>query len=154
MKIDSPTGRNGSQRGNQAAFTLLEVAIAMLVAALVLAGMFQGYNLAGRRSTYSACSLAANTQAMGQVEQVEAASWFPSPPYNNNTFLTLGKTNTGNLCLPSSESNMVNCTNIVTITCVSSNPYYAVIQAQCIWSMPNYGGVYTNTISVLRAPNL
>jgi len=154
MKIDRTTGTAKNQRGGQEAFTLIEVAFAAAIAALVLAGMFQGYNLVGRQAQYSACSLAANTIAMGQLEKVLAANWVPAPPYTNNTLLTLSSTNTGNLCLPSAQGNVVNCTTTTTITLISSNPPYAGILVQCVWTLPSYGGTYTNSVAVLRAPTL
>jgi type II secretory pathway component PulJ len=154
MKIDRPTGTARNRCGGQAAFTLIEVAFAAAIGALVLAGMFQGYNLASRRAQFSACSLAANSMAMGQLEQVLSATWVPSPPYTNNTLLTLSGSNTGNLCLPSALGSLVNCTNVTTVTLLSSNPPYAMIKVQCIWTFPSYGGVFTNTVAVLRAPTL
>lgn len=154
MKIQRPTGIAGNRSAGQAAFSLIEVGFAIGIATLVIAGLFQGYNLAGRRAQFSACSLAANTTAMGQLEQVVAANWVPSPPYINNLLLTLSSTNTTNLCLPSAQGNVVNCTNIVTVTLVSTNPPYAMIQVQCIWGFPSYGGTFTNTVAVLRAPTL
>ena len=154
MKIKRPSGTARNRSAGHAGFTLIEVAFATAIAALMLAGMFQGYNLAGRRAQFSACSLAANTTAMGQLEQVIAANWVPSPPYANNLLLTLSSTNMTNLCLPSAQGNVVNCTNITTVTLVSTNPPYAMVQVQCIWSFPDYGGTFTNTVAVLRAPTL
>jgi hypothetical protein len=60
---------------------------------------------------------------------------------------------TGNLCLPSAQGNVITCTNITTINQISTVPPYAMIKVQCIWTFPNYGGTYTNTVAVLRAPN-
>jgi len=153
MKIRS-TGIAGNRRGGREAFTLIEVVFAAAIAGLVMAGMFQGYTLVGRQAQFSACSYAATATAMSQMEQVIAANWVPSPPYINNTLLTLSSTNPGNLCLPSAGGSVINCTNITQVTLVSSNPPYAMIKVQCIWTMPNYGGVFTNTVAVLRAPTL
>jgi prepilin-type N-terminal cleavage/methylation domain-containing protein len=150
MKI-SATIKNAPKPG-QAGFTMIEVTFAAAIAALVLAGMFQGYDVAGRRAQFSACNLAANTQAMRQLEQVEAAQWVPS--YSETELLTLSSTTTANLCLPSANGNLINCTNYTTVTLISANPPYAMIQVQCVWNFPTYGGTYTNTIAVLRAPNI
>jgi hypothetical protein len=151
MKFNRTTGVVRSPRAGRAGFTVIEVAFSAAIAALVLAGMFEGYNIAGRRAQYAACSLAANTAATGQLEQVIAASWIPSSGIY--TLLGMGTTNTASLDLPSAQGHVVNCTNIVTITQVSTNPPYAMVQARCVWTFPNYGGVYTNTVAVLRAPN-
>ena len=136
----------------QAGFTLIEIAFAAAIAALVMAGMFEGYTIAGREAQFSACNLAANTEAMRHLEQVVAADWIPS--YNNNTLLGMSGTQTGNLCLPVANGNVVNCTNYTTVTQISTTPPYAMVQVQCVWSFPTYGGTYTNTVAVLRAPNI
>ena len=154
MKIDRPTGRGGNQSGGQAAFTLIEVGFAAAIAALVLAGMFQGYNMAGRQAQFSACTLAANSAAMCKMEQVISANWIPSYGVTELFSSSLTAPVTGNLCLPSAQGNVVNYTNYTTITQVSSTPPYAMIEVQCVWTFPSYGGVYTNTVAVLRAPNL
>jgi prepilin-type N-terminal cleavage/methylation domain-containing protein len=151
MKINRPTGTAENRRAGQPAFTLIEVVIATAIAALVLAGMFQGYNLAGRKAQYSACSLAANSTAMRQLEQCIGASWVPASGIM--TLLNQNGSYSTNLCLPSAQGNVVNCTVNYSATQISSNPPYAMIQAQCVWTFPTYGGTYTNTVAVLRAPN-
>jgi type II secretory pathway pseudopilin PulG len=151
MKINRPTDTAGDRCPGQAAFTLVEVAFATAIAALVMAGMFEGYNLAGRQAQYSACSLAANSMAIRQMEQIIAAPWFPA--YSITTLLNQNGTNSANLCLPSAQSNVVNCTIIYNTTPLSSSPPYAMIQVQCVWTLPNYGGTYTNTVAMLRGPN-
>jgi type II secretory pathway pseudopilin PulG len=152
MKFDESTGKASHRRGaGQAAFTLIEVVFAAAIAAMVLAGMFEGYNMAGRQAQFSACNLAANAMAMRQMEQVISADWVPT--MGQTTLLNMSSTNEANLCLPSANGNVYNCTNQVWVSQVSSNPPYALIQAQCIWNFPTYGGVFTNTVSMLRGPN-
>jgi type II secretory pathway pseudopilin PulG len=151
MKIDRLTNTTGNRRAGQLAFTLIEVAFAAAIAALVLAGMFQGYSMAGRRAQFSACSLAANNMAMAQLELVNSATWIPS--YGMTQLLTLSGTQTTNLYLPSAKGNVVNCTNTTLVTPVSTSPPYVMIQVQCSWTLPNYGGTFTNTVAVLRSPN-
>lgn len=140
--------------------------MATAVAALVLAGLFQGYNMAGRRAMFSACNLAANVQCMQIIEQVEAAQWVPST--GTNQFLTLPapwsdsysagmflatETVPTNLYLPQAASNVINCTNLGAVTQISNNPPYVMIKAQCIWSLPSYAQTFTNVLGVLRGPN-
>jgi type II secretory pathway pseudopilin PulG len=151
MKIMRLASANRKRSGVREAFTLIEVVIAGAIAALVMAGMFEGYTMAGRRAQFSACSVAATSEAMHQLEGAFSAEWVPA--YGENALLALGGTNTANLCLPIAESNLITCTNYTTVTEISTNPPYAMIQVQCVWGFPNYGGTYTNTVSVLRAPN-
>jgi type II secretory pathway pseudopilin PulG len=150
MKIDRPTNAARNRRAGQPAFTLIEVAFATAIAALVLGGMFTGYNMAGRKAQFSACSLAANATAMRQMEQCIAAPWVPS--IGVTTLLNQYGTNSTNLCLPSAQSNVVSCTVSYNTTQVSFNPPYAMVTVNCVWTFPNYGGTYTNTVAVLRAP--
>lgn len=134
-------------------FTLIEVVLATAIAALVLAGMFTGYNMAGRRAMFSACSIAANNCAMSKMEQCMAAQWVPSYGINELFAPSLVVPGATNLCLPIARSNIVTCTNYTTISPVSSTPPYALIQVQCVWVFPGYGGTYTNTVTTLRAAN-
>lgn len=150
MNISAPVLNRGSFR--QGGFTMIEVAFAAAIAALVLAGMFEGYNMVGMRAQFSACNLAANSEAMKVLEQINSATWVPS--YGENQLLTLGSTNGDNLCLPSAGGNVVNCTNYATVTQLSASPPYAMIQVQCVWTFPSYGGVFTNTVAMIRAPNI
>jgi len=152
MKIDRPCSAVGKRWAGQPAFTLIEVAFAAAIAALVMAGMFSGYSLAGRKAQYSVCSVAANARAMEQLEHVIAAKWFAG--YGITQLLNMSGTQYTNLDLPSAVSNIISCTNVTTVSQISVNPPYAMIQVQCSWTLPSYGGVYTNTVAVLRAPNL
>jgi len=148
------TTMKGAATTRQGGFTLIEVAFAAAIAALVLAGMFKGYNVAGQEAQFSACNLAANAEAMRQLEQIVSADWVPS--YNVSELFSASLTvpQTGNLCLPSACGNVINCTNYATVTQVSASPAYAMIQVQCVWSFPNTSTRFTNTVAVLRAPNI
>jgi type II secretory pathway pseudopilin PulG len=152
MKINEPTGKTRDRCAGQPAFTLIEVVFAASIAALVLAGMFEGYNMVGRRAQYSADNLAASAMAMGQLEKVISTQWIPSE--GNYSLLNRSSTNTNNLCLPSANGSVITCTNYTTVSNISTTPPYAYVQVQCIWSLPTYGGTYTNTVAVIRAPNL
>jgi prepilin-type N-terminal cleavage/methylation domain-containing protein len=151
MQLDRATNKGGKKRAAQSGFTLIEVVFAAAIAGLLVAGMFQGYNMAGRRAQFAACSLAANATAMRQLEQCLAADWVPS--YGVTNLLSQTGSNQVDLCLPVAASNVVNSTVTYGTTLVSSSPYYAMISVTCVWTMPAYGGTYTNIVSTLRAPN-
>jgi prepilin-type N-terminal cleavage/methylation domain-containing protein len=153
MNFDRPTGSLRIRRAGRAGFTLIEVILAAAIAALTLAGVFQGYNMAGRNAQFAACSMAANAAAMKQLEQITSTDWVPS--YGKLQLFSPALTNpvVVNLCLPSAQGNVIACTNYTSITQISSNPPYAMIQVQAVWSFPSYGGTYTNTMVLLRAPN-
>jgi prepilin-type N-terminal cleavage/methylation domain-containing protein len=136
------------------AFTLIEVAVALAIAALMMAGMFQGYTLASRRAQFSAFQLAANAMAMQQMESIVAATWVISGTSKTNIF-SPSRTNTqvNALCVPSSGTNLVYATNYATVQQISTNPPYVMVQVNCVWNFMGMG-VFTNTVSVLRAPDL
>lgn len=136
----------------ESAFTLIEVAFAAAVAALILAGMFEGYNMASRRAQFSACNLAGNAAAMRQLERIISSDWVPS--YNNTALLTNNGTSFGNLSLPSANSNVITCTNTYKTVAINASAPYAFVQVQCSWTFPSYTNIFTNTVAVLRAPNL
>jgi|ERR1700677_4857548 type II secretory pathway pseudopilin PulG len=149
MQTNNPTRVN--QVG--AAFTLIEVAVAMAIAVLVMTGMFEGYTLASRRAQFASYSLAANATAMKQLESIVASTWFITGNTSTNLFNPILSAATVNaLCLPSSGSNLVYATNFATVTQLSTNPPYAMVRVDCVWNFMGLG-MFTNTVAVLRAPD-
>jgi prepilin-type N-terminal cleavage/methylation domain-containing protein len=156
MKVKLPTrpGQPGPAKSHSKAFTLVEVAVATAIAGLVMAGMFQGYIMASRRAQFSSYSLAATATAMKQMERIVAATWVISGTQSTNLFNpVLTATQTNALCLPSNGTNLVYATNFATVTQLSTNPPYAMVQVQCVWNFMGLG-IFTNTVAVIRAPDL
>ena len=146
--------RPKASRGAAPAFTLIEVSVALAISVLVMAGMFKGYTLAARRAQFSSYQLAANAMAMQQMESIVAATWVVSGTSVTNIFsASLTNTQVSALCLPNSATNLVYATNYATVTQISTNPPYLMVQVSCIWSFMGMG-VFTNTVAVLRAPDL
>jgi type II secretory pathway pseudopilin PulG len=143
--------RNG---GAASAFSLIEVVVALGISVLVMAGMFQGYTLSSRRAQFSSYQLAANAMAMQQMESIVAATWVISGTSVTNIFSpSLTNTQVSALCLPSSGTNLVYATNYATVKQISTNPPYVMVQVSCVWSFMGMG-TFTNTVGVLRAPDL
>ncbi len=150
MRINQPV----RGRGTVPAFTLIEVAVSVAIAALVMTGMFKGYNMASRRAQFSSFQLAANAMAMQQMESIVAANWVISGTTITNIFNpTLTATQVNALCVPNSETNLVYATNYATVTQISTNPPYVQVQVRCVWNFMGMG-LFTNTVSVLRAPDI
>jgi type II secretory pathway pseudopilin PulG len=140
--------------GAAPAFTLIEVAVALAISVMVMAGMFKGYTLASRRAQYSAYQLAANAMAMQQMESIVAATWVVSGTSVNNIFSsTLTNTQVNALCLPNTGTNLVYATNFATVTQISTNPPYVMVQVSCVWNFMGMG-TFTNSVAVLRGPDL
>jgi prepilin-type N-terminal cleavage/methylation domain-containing protein len=135
------------------AFTLIEVAVSVAIAALVMAGMFQGYTLASYQSQYSSFQLAANAMAMQKVESIYGSYWKATGVTMTDLFNpSISQTQTNALCLPTSETNLIYATNYATVTQISSNPPYALITVNCVWNFLG-NGLHTNTVCVIRAPD-
>ncbi|HUD48641.1 MAG TPA: prepilin-type N-terminal cleavage/methylation domain-containing protein [Candidatus Baltobacteraceae bacterium] len=148
------TGHTVQRANDSSAFTLIEVAVALAIAVMVMAGMFEGYTMASRRAQFSSYSLAASATAMKQMERIVASQWVISGQTVTNIFnpsLTAVETNA--LCLPSSGTNLVYATNYATVTQISTNPPYLMVRVDCVWNFMGLG-VFTNTMAVLRGPDL
>jgi len=148
------TGRPVQRMNDSGAFTLVEVAVAMAIAALEMAGIFQGYTMASRRAQFSSYSLAASATAMKQMERIVASQWVISGETITNIFnpaLTAVETNA--LGMPSNGTNLVYATNFATVTLLSVNPPYLMVRVDCVWNFMGMG-VFTNTMAVLRGPDL
>lgn len=151
MKIDLPDRRRGVV--GLRAFTLAEVVMSAAVAALLCAAVAECYGIGSRMSQFASCSLAANMQAIKKIEQVIFANWIPSYGVTNIFNPALTNIDTENLEMPVAITNMATCTNYTTITQISTNPPYLMIRVDCVWSFSGLG-TYTNTVAVLRGPNI
>jgi hypothetical protein len=128
--------------------------VALGIAALVMAGMFKGYTMTSRRAQFSSYQLAANAMAMQQMESIVAATWVISGTSVTNIFSpSLTNTQVSALCLPSSGTNLVYATNYATVRQISTNPPYVMVQVSCVWRFMDMG-TFTNTVGVLRSPDL
>jgi type II secretory pathway pseudopilin PulG len=136
------------------AFTLIEIAVAIAISVLVMTGMFKGYTIASRRAQFSSFQLAATAMAVQQMESIVAATWVISGTSVTNMFSpSLTNTQVNALCVPSSGTNLVYGTNYATVTQISTYPPYAMVKVSCVWNFMGMG-IFTNTVAVLRAPDL
>ena len=151
MKIYLPDRGRGFAGAR--AFTLAEVVMAAALAALICGAVVQCYALGSRKAQFAACSLAANMQAMRKIEQVIFANWVPSYGVTNVFDPALTNMDRENLEMPVAITNILTCTNYTTVTQLSTNPPYLMIRVDCVWAF-NGLGTFTNTVAVMRGPNL
>jgi prepilin-type N-terminal cleavage/methylation domain-containing protein len=150
MRIPQPIRHGGLAPG----FTLVEIAVALAISVLLMAGMFKGYTMASRRAQFSSFQLAANAMAMQQMESIVAATWVISGTSVTNIFSPkLTSTQVNALCVPSSGTNLVYGTNYATVRQLSTYPPYVMVQVSCVWNFMDMG-TFTNTVGVLRSPDL
>lgn len=150
--------QTGRQKAG-AAFTLVEVVMAIAILALVMAGMIYGYVQSNYNTEWSSMSLAAESYAAQAVEQARAAQWdvfksttnqiqqLPSPSHPTNTYSV-----TNTMLIPSSGKT----TNVITtvkVTSISSMPPVYQLRADCVWYFSRTGAKFTNTVITQRAPD-
>ncbi|MGZ8937632.1 MAG: type IV pilus modification PilV family protein [Limisphaerales bacterium] len=134
-------------------FTLIEIVISLMIAAVATAGIVSGYVFTAHSAEWSAFSLAANSLAIQRMEQTRAAKWdLQVSPQVDLLQSTNFPTQIEVLDIPVSGTNYVWGTNVTTITDVSTTPPLRMVRVDCSWQFVN-GRVYTNTITTYRAPD-
>ena len=149
---NNPPAARRRRRGASGA-TLMEVVMALMVAAVAMAGTVAGYILAASRAEWSAFSLAANSLAMMRMEQARAAKWDTQaqPPVDQLEPANF-PVETNVLDIPISGTNVVYATNFTTITTLSTDPPLKMIRVDCVWPFARRGP-FTNTMITYRAPD-
>ena len=155
MKINKPIlGRKNARD----AFTLVEVLVAFLCGALMIAVMVKGYVMSSRRAAFAAFSQAAEAMAIKQMERVMTASWRPDANLDQLVSSNFPP-DVDYLCLPVTQTNLINCTNYTTITTLGTAPYLKMIQVDCVWTFTvqastNLQQVFTSTVATVRGPSV
>ena len=175
MRLNSITPDRPENR--RIAFTLAEVVISLAIVATVFGGILVAYTQAAKRAEWSGYSLAAQALAIQQLEQARCAQWDPSMnPYKNDftniwllssnypvsppLYTYKGYTWT-NLDLPTTGTNYVRATNLVTIRMLNfngvstPNVQFQMIKVGTSWPFV-WGGktnIFTNTICTYVAPD-
>jgi type II secretory pathway pseudopilin PulG len=178
--------KNGNGRPNDhrgaGAFTLMEVVIAIGVAAVAIVATVEGYVFAAKQAEWSAYNLAAQSLAMQRLEQTRAAKWdtLSTPVVDelvSSNFPTVvdildipvnGEHLTGTVAamFPATLASapaiaayaktngikFVYATNHVSVWTLSTNPHLKAIQVECVWSFLNRG-LFTNTVATYRSPD-
>ncbi|MBI3414266.1 MAG: prepilin-type N-terminal cleavage/methylation domain-containing protein [Verrucomicrobia bacterium] len=133
------------------AFTLVEVTIAMSIAALSMGAIVNGYVISAQRAEWSAYSLAAHSLAMQRLEQTRATKWDPdgSPAVDELIGVNF-PVSINTLDIPRSGTNIVYATNFTTITTISTAPQLRMVQVDCVWKFMSRG-LFTNTVATYRS---
>jgi type II secretory pathway pseudopilin PulG len=146
-------GSFSSSARSRGAFTLPEVLMATMIAAVSIGLLVQGYISALKRAEWSAYSLAAHSVAMQSVEQTRAAKWdLQAWPPIDELRATNWVVTTNVLDIPTCGTNWVYATNFVAVSDVTANPPLKLVRVECVW-MFNSLGPFTNTVAVYRAPD-
>jgi prepilin-type N-terminal cleavage/methylation domain-containing protein len=125
----------------RAAFTLVEMLISILLLALVMAGIVNGYAQANRMAEWSSMSLAAQSYALQGLEQVRSAKWdiggyntltdfFPAPP---NGTITNFPPQQDIMDVPVTGAPYY-VTNYISLRQVSTAPQLREVTSKCVWT--------------------
>jgi prepilin-type N-terminal cleavage/methylation domain-containing protein len=140
------------QSNAQAGMTLVEVTVALAIAALVIGGIINGYNYCTQAAQKSALMLAASSMAMQRVEETRSATWDTAayPPVDQlfatnfpAKVVTLDVSGDGKVTTPA--------TVYTDISQISATPPLKRIRVDCVWQYRNAVWM-TNTIETCRAP--
>ena len=175
-------GKDRSPRSGIAAFSLVEVVIALAVSAVAILGIVNGYVFTAKRAEWSAYNLAAQSLAVQRLEQARAAKWdtLATPAIDELVsanfsvlvnILDIPVTANGDASLlaakfpttlslaatlaASAKTNgitFVYATNYTSIWRVSTTPPLKAVQVDCVWGFLNRG-LFTNTVITYRAPD-
>jgi prepilin-type N-terminal cleavage/methylation domain-containing protein len=165
-----PAGRVRSRiadvRG-QAAFTLVEVMVSLIILAMVIAGVCYGYSEMNRITVWDSMSQAAQAMAVQGMESARAAKWNPWVASTNtgpapgssqdelpatNGMPALMQTNVLSIPLNGTNTSLA-ATNYIYVTQYAGEPPIRQIWSQCVWTFPFTGQVFTNNIITLRGPD-
>ena len=139
-------------------FTLVEVVVALVIMALLFAGIVVGFTQTSWRAEWSSYNLAAQNLALQGLEQARAATWDPlaATPVDQCTQARFPTTVSNILDVPISGTNITYATNIWSIRTITNGSYpVKMIRVDCIWAFQRTSGrkVFTNTVATFRAPN-
>jgi len=147
----------------RAAFTLVEILISILLLALVMAGLVNGYVQANRMAEWSSMSLAAQSYALQGLEQVRSAKWeigayntltdfMPVLPPNVVGAVTNFPPQQDIMDVPVSGAPYY-VTNYISLKTISLSPQLREVTSKCVWTFPRTGQIFTNTVITYRAPD-
>lgn len=134
-------------------FTLTEVVMSIAIAAILFAGILNGYVMSAKRAELSAYSLAAHSLAMQKIEQARACKWDPSAyPAVDELISSNFPITIDELDIPVSGTNKVYATNFTVISNLPTTAPLKVVSVTWTWPFLSRG-VYTNTMITYRAPD-
>ena len=137
----------------QAGMTLVEVVLALAIAALMMAGIVRGYIYCATGAVKDALYMAANARMMERIEETRSARWDTSSwPVVDQLVATNFPDQSVVLELSRTGTNVINAKINTTISQISATPPIRQIRVDCIWQFRGSETI-TNTIETCRAPD-
>lgn len=152
MTIILPGGSKGVA---SKAFTLTEVVISTMIAAVTAGSVIYGYVFSAKQAEWASYSLAAQALAMQRIEQARSCKWdMQASPNVDELIPAEFPMQTNILDIPIVNSNQVTmATNFTSITTISVSPPLKMIRVDCVWSFIDKEKLFTNTIVTYRSPD-
>ena len=133
--------------------TLVEVVVALAIAALVLTGIVAGYICCTTSTLKDSLYMAANARAMERMEETRSAIWAPYRAQPTNQLVAANfPDQVVILDLAGSGSNVTSATIQTDISQISLSPPVMRIHVDCIWQFQGVEWI-TNSIETCRAPD-
>ena len=151
-----PIAQSILRRSRFAAHTLVETLLAVVIFALVLAGILAGYVQANRFAEWSSMSLAAQSYALQGLEQVRAAKWdLSANPVADDIPAPTNYTQIDVMDVPQSGQPIyvTNKVSLTQITLPLNSAQLRMVRSDCIWTFRLTGQIFTNTVVSYRAPD-
>ena len=144
-----------------AAFTLVEVVMAIGILVLAMSGMIYGYVQTNYQSEWSSMSLAVQALTVQSIEQSRAAQWdvYSSSANGGTNQFAVGNTTNifiNAIVLPSTggalggTNGTLTVTNTLQITLITSFPKLCQIRSDSQWYFPLTRKWFTNTVITYR----
>ena len=133
--------------------TMVEVAVAMIIAGIAIGGIVTGYVYCTTSAEKASLQLVANARAMERIEETRSAKWdTASFPPVDILVATNFPSKSVTLDLSGSGVGVINATLNTVITQISTTPPLKRIRVDCIWTFKGVETI-TNTIETCRAPD-
>ncbi len=133
--------------------TLIEVVIALAIAALTVAGIVAGYIYCTAAAVKAELVQAASARAMERIEEARSVKWDTSVwPIVDQLVATNFPDKVVSLDMPGSGSGGTSATIKTTIFQISLTPPIKGIRVDCIWQFRG-AELITNTFETIRAPD-
>ncbi len=153
--------KKAARSKGSAAFTLVEVVVAIGILVLAMSGMIYGYVQTNYQAEWSSMSLAVQALTVQSVEQARAAQWdvYSSSANGGTNQFAVGNTTNifiNAIVLPSTGGSLggtngtLTVTNILKITSITTIPAVCQIRSDSTWYFPRTGKWFTNTVITYR----
>lgn len=145
MLVDSL--KSNTRTGHETAFTLMEIMMTAGISSIIIAGILFGFIVSARNLEWTATSLQAHAGVIERLEQTYSVTYKPQPPNPIDNLISAN--------FPATTNRYIQGTNYTyisdNINQGVTNQFMKMVRVDCVWVF--HGKLYTNSASMLRAPD-